>query len=104
MSLPTSHPVTTIVDAEVDGLRVLAPDAARFKAVVADVAASGLTAGEVNRLLRASIEHALAHREEGLDYAMRFAGDAPSAARATLANSTASHAAIAPAMSPACSR
>lgn len=35
------------------------------------------TAGEVNRLLRASIEHALAHREEGLDYAMRFAGDAP---------------------------
>lgn len=31
----------------------------------------------VERTLRASIEHALAHRERGLDYAMRYAADTP---------------------------
>lgn len=36
----------------------------------------GTTAG-VSGVLRASIEYALAHRERGLDYAMRFAGDTP---------------------------
>lgn len=35
------------------------------------------TSREVAGVLKASIEHALANREQGLDYAMRFAGDTP---------------------------
>ncbi len=35
------------------------------------------TSHEVAGILRASIEHALAHRDQGLDYAMRYAGDTP---------------------------
>lgn len=35
------------------------------------------TIREVESILRRSIQHALAHRERGLDYAMQYAGDTP---------------------------
>jgi 1,4-dihydroxy-6-naphthoate synthase len=37
----------------------------------------GETVREVSRLLRESIEYALAHREEALDHAMAYARDLP---------------------------
>lgn len=35
------------------------------------------TKSELTGVLRTSISHAMAHREEGLDYAMRYAGETP---------------------------